>query len=823
MFRNIFSRSVATFLGSGLLLLSLLAGSSLPAAAKDRQEDEYYGTSSDEGDGTFDNDAAVDSDVPDPEIIRAGDAYYMSSTSMHFSPGVPIMKSYDLVNWKVVNYVYNIMDDNDNLAMRNGGYDYGKGSWATSLKYREYDKKYYLSHTSNTTGKTYFYRTDDIENGIWERVSVCDTFFHDASMMFVGEDIYMFHGSGSINVSKLKSDFSGEEWRKTIITSEMTTNVAREFYDDPNVSNSFLEATHAYRIGNTNYVFMCGWPGGYPKMQYVFKCDSVDGTYEGKVIISDNYGRGEGVAQGGIVQKQDGQWMGFFMHNRGAAGRGLVLTQCEFDNDGWPVVADAQGKIQNKVMNIPVDTSKIEGAQKCENWSIVTETDFDNDSPRPSYTYQEMPENVVENERYAYNGSNLPLGFEWNHNPDNRYWSLTERDGYLRLTNGEVVSGGYTTAAKNTLTARTYGPESYGSVAMEIDGMKDGDVAGFGTFNRNYGYCGVKMENGKKYIIYRARKGDNQYDPEYTNSDEWTEDVLTELDDSISRVYFKIYNDYTNYSGGEYAHFYYSTDGEKWVDPGKSRKVEFGYPSHFAGSRFGIFSFATKQTGGYVDVDYFKLGNVAPVPLENCTVTFDPSEGTGEMQEVTMNKGETYILPDCAFTAPEGKQFKAWNVNGEEKAAGSEITVNEDITVAALWEDIPGEKAETFTVTFNTNGGSKIENVTVEKGGMIVKPAAPVKSGYIFDGWYMDEELTDAYDFDTVVTDNMTLYAKWRENNSEGRIPDIGDAPSSGDRPDGPPRTGDWTALGFWSVLAGGSVLTAGAAVYRKKSRKCNE
>ncbi len=142
----------------------------------DTGEEKYYGTSSDNGDGTFDNDAMMDSDTPDPRIICHEGAFYMLSTSMHFSPGIPVMKSYDLVNWEVVNYVYNIMDDYDNLAMRDGKYDYGAGSWAPSLTYNPRDEHFYVSHTSNTSGKTYFYKTDDIENGVWEQI-VCDTFF----------------------------------------------------------------------------------------------------------------------------------------------------------------------------------------------------------------------------------------------------------------------------------------------------------------------------------------------------------------------------------------------------------------------------------------------------------------------------------------------------------------------------------------------------------------------------------------------------------------------------------------------------------------------
>src|SRR5690606_34364047 len=74
-------------------------------------------------------------DVPDPSTIRVGDTYYMSSTTMHMNPGVPIMKSKDLVNWEIVNYAYDILADNDVLSLRNGKETYGRGSWASSLRH----------------------------------------------------------------------------------------------------------------------------------------------------------------------------------------------------------------------------------------------------------------------------------------------------------------------------------------------------------------------------------------------------------------------------------------------------------------------------------------------------------------------------------------------------------------------------------------------------------------------------------------------------------------------------------------------------------------
>src|SRR5512135_3694336 len=74
-------------------------------------------------------------DVPDMSMIRVGDTYYMSSTTMHMCPGVPIMKSKDLVNWQIVNYAYNTLGDIDELTLNNGKNAYGRGSWASCIRY----------------------------------------------------------------------------------------------------------------------------------------------------------------------------------------------------------------------------------------------------------------------------------------------------------------------------------------------------------------------------------------------------------------------------------------------------------------------------------------------------------------------------------------------------------------------------------------------------------------------------------------------------------------------------------------------------------------
>src|SRR5664279_459166 len=105
-------------------------------------------------------------DVPDMSMLRVGDTYYMSSTTMHMSPGVPIMSSKDLVNWKIVSYAYDTLGNVDAMNLDNGKNAYVKGSWASCILY--HNGTFYISTFSSTTGKTYIYSTKNIEKGPWK-------------------------------------------------------------------------------------------------------------------------------------------------------------------------------------------------------------------------------------------------------------------------------------------------------------------------------------------------------------------------------------------------------------------------------------------------------------------------------------------------------------------------------------------------------------------------------------------------------------------------------------------------------------------------------
>ena len=142
------------------------------------------------------------------------------------------------------------------------------------------------------------------------------------------------------------------------------------------------------------------------------------------------------------------------------------------------------------------------------------------------------------------------------------------------------------------------------------------------------------------------------------------------------------------------------------------------------------------------------------IPVVTYTVTFDANGGTGSMADATGVSGD-YVLPVCGFTAPNGKQFKAWSVGGAEKAAGDTITVNANTTVTAIWENIP---VTYYTVTFDSNGGSAVTAQTIEAGQNATKPADPTKDGFDFKGWTLNGS---AYDFNTAVNSNITLVAAW--------------------------------------------------------------
>jgi len=485
-------------------------------------------------------------DVPDMSMIRVGDTYYMSSTTMHLSPGVPIMKSKDLINWQIVSYAYDILDDVDELNLNNGKSTYGRGSWASSLRY--YNNTYYVTTFAGTTGKTYIYSTKNIEKGPWKVVSF-KPMLHDHSLFFDDDGkVYMVYGSGKIMLTELNKDLSG-------IKAGTESRVLIENASAPAGSNIGLpaEGSQLFKVNGKYYLFNICWPRGGMRTVVIHRADKITGPYEGRVALQD-----KGIAQGGLINTPQGEWYAYLFRDFGAVGRIPYLVPVKWE-DGWPVPG-----IDNKApdtLDLPVSKGYMPG--------IVTSDEFNRKQ-----------------------GSNsLPLAWQWNHNPDSKLWSLKDRPGYLRLITGRVDTS--ILLARNTLTQRTFGPECSGVTAIDISHMKDGDYAGLLLLQKNYGWIGVKADSGTKSIVM-------------INAASGVPVEAGRIPVTQKTVFLRADCDFKNLTDKGY--FYYSFDGKSWTKISSTLQMSYTLP-HFMGYRFGLFNYATKTSGGYVDFDFFHISD----------------------------------------------------------------------------------------------------------------------------------------------------------------------------------------------------------------------
>lgn len=486
-------------------------------------------------------------DVPDLSMIRVGNTYYMSSTTMHMSPGVPIMRSTDLVNWKLVNYAYDTLADVDALNLVNGKSAYGRGSWASSIRYHK--GVYYVTTFASTTNKTYIYSTKNIEKGPWERKAFIPS-FHDHSLFFDDDGkIYLLYGNGKLSLVELKDDLSG-------VKEGGIHQVVIENASLPAGSNIGLgaEGSQLMKKDGYYYLFNITWPRGGMRTVVVHRADKLTGPWEGRVGLQDL-----GVAQGSLIDRPDGSWYAYLFRDYGSVGRIPYLVPVKWEN-GWPVFG-TNGKIPDS-LGLPHSQGLIPG--------IVAPDEFSRKKGDRA----------------------LPLVWQWNHNPDNRYWSLTERKGYLRLKTSRIDT--QFVKARNTLTQRTFGPVCSGSTLIDVSGMKEGDVAGLAAFQRKFGQVGVKIADGKKYLFM-------------TNAETNTPVEIQSLPLPQNKVYLKIECDFRNKT--DKARFFYSLDGQKWEPIGNTLHMEYTLMEHFMGYRFALFNYATKETGGFADFDFFHISD----------------------------------------------------------------------------------------------------------------------------------------------------------------------------------------------------------------------
>ena len=523
-----------------------------------------YGKSgwiSDNGDGTYTN-PILWGDYPDNDIIRVGDTYYMSSTSMHLFPGCPIMSSRDLVNWKYEGYAVERMEG-DSYNLVNGDV-YDEGPWATSLRY--HNGKFYLLFNINFDS-AYVCVTENVKDP-WRMFKLEDELY-DPGLFFDDDGrIYVVHGQGELYLSELR--FVDEASGQLSIISKKEPGEKRNGkkifrYNgaDPSPNSGFNEGSHVYKINGYYYILSTPvWKAGSKKEIAIRTRDLHNGPYEWRDVLTSfmNFGQ-NGIHQGGIVDipQADGteyQWWAVIFQDRGKLGRVPMLQPVYWEN-GWPYMGEKGWNGEKAVITAKKPFICCESIQNQDTFFPASSDDFCSEK--------------------------LGLQWQWNHNPVPDCWSLMERPGFLRLKTATVTQD--LSRARNTLTQRVTGPDCTATVKIDVSGMREGDMAGLSVMQRESGFIGVhKCRDGYILCVYDCMELQ----------------ISIPLPENIKDVWLRAQIPKYEYR----EEFFYSLDGRVYRQLGGRYDMHYGT---YVGMRFGIFNYAQKSLGGYIDVDYFEV------------------------------------------------------------------------------------------------------------------------------------------------------------------------------------------------------------------------
>ena len=544
----------------------------------------------DNGNGTFTNPLFYD-EFSDPDILRVGDDYSLAGTTMHAVPGLVILHSKDLVNWENISYCFDRFDfTEDRFSLKNHEEIYGQGVWAPCIRYA--NGQFYVYTNVNGKGLQ-CYTSKDI-HGPWEHHNMKGNIY-DLSVLFDDDGkIYAIHGYGEVKCTELEPDMSGpkEGTTRTIIPE----------------GNGVGEGHHMYKIGGMYYLISTDYrPNGRTLCS---RSKSIWGPYETRVITADEtYGyhaasltqvpRGEkyrigedgtkfalghvdkdatactNAHQGGIVQFKDGSWWALLMQDFHSIGRTVCLMPMTW-KDGWPMVG-LQGNL-GRAPRTWFNPGQAHGT-----------------SPNPSQGGEPHAPYVRSDN---FDAKQLGRIWQWNHNPDEKQWSL--RSGKLRLNS---LPAEQLMWARNTLTQRVIGPTSVATVELYVKGLKDGDVSGLGNINMPCSWIGI-VKNGSTLTLRCFEQLTND-----------TIDTAVEL--PKGKIWLRCIGDYDN----DQAQYAYSTDGVNFQTMGRMMPLSYQLIT-FQGSRHALFAFNVKgKQGGYAEFDNFTVDE--PMADRSKNIPFD--------------------------------------------------------------------------------------------------------------------------------------------------------------------------------------------------------
>lgn len=534
-------KKIIRLAGAILLPLALGACHSLPAGEP---------WVADLGDGRYKN-PVLHADYSDPDAIRVGDTYYMTSSSFNSAPGLPLLASKDMVNWELVGHALpNLVPAERFVVAR-----HGDGVWAPCLRY--HDGKFWI-----------FYPDPDL--GIF--VIKADTFAGPWSARAL-----LLPGKGIIDPTPLWDD-DGKAWLlhgwaksragiNNVLTlramapdgSRLLDTAGQVIIDGNRIAGyKTLEGPKFYKANGYYYVFAPA--GGVEEgWQAVFRARDIKGPYEVRTVMAQGDSPVNGPHQGAWVRAQDGaDWFLHFQDMK-AYGRVVHLQPMRWV-EGWPVIGEDS---RTPGVGQPVMTH----AKPVAGFPVrvpATSDEFD----RPV----------------------LGLQWQWNANSDPRWYSLTERPGMLRLhTQPAPQADGYVRAAPALLTQKLPAAEFVVNTHIALSGtVVDGDRAGLILNAMQYAWIGLREADGATQLVYTTCT------PAILRCQEETKVVVPSVPPSL---YLRM-----SMAQGALASFSYSTDNATFVPVGSPFAVSKG---RWVGAQVGLFSVGPGAST--LDVDYFRV------------------------------------------------------------------------------------------------------------------------------------------------------------------------------------------------------------------------
>ncbi|RZK99901.1 MAG: glycosyl hydrolase 43 family protein, partial [Hymenobacter sp.] len=413
----------------------------------------------DQGDGSYKN-PVLYADYSDPDVIRVGNDYYLVASSFTCQPGIPVLHSKDLVNWTIINYVYDALP-----LPRYQQPQHGQGSWAPSIRY--HNQTYYVYFCTPEDGLFMASTKDPAQP--WTLTQVKQIKGWEDPCPFWDEDgqAYLLHGkvgAGPAILHKLAADGKTLLDEGTLIYQNASRQPVLEGF-------KFLDKRDGY------YYFAAPAGGVGAGWQSVFRAKNIYGPYEDKIVLHQGRTTINGPHQGGLVQTQTGEW--WFMHfqEKVAYGR-IVHLQPATWKDGWPVIGqddDGDG------IGEPVLTHQ---------------------KPNVGKTYSRAAPQTSD----EFSSASLGLQWQWQAAPNKAWYALDGRAGTLRLQATPVpTDSGSLAYAGNLLLQKFTAPAFTATTKLALHAAAAGDRAGLAVVNGSY-ICLERKGSQQHISIYEQKK-----------------------------------------------------------------------------------------------------------------------------------------------------------------------------------------------------------------------------------------------------------------------------------------------------------------------------